>query len=143
MSIETIIAASVWGALSGYLALRCLDSLVAIGFSLHGLLMSRWKRLASKAAPGQVKYSIILRLLLQVGLYLFLFGFLLEVGDSIVRREFHGVYHGAGGIIWGVMATIVDACFLRFSWRRLILVWKITHDVGFAEKRQRTFLLKG
>lgn len=143
MNIEMVIAAIAWGALAGYLILRCLDSFVAIGFALHGLLTSRWKRLANRAAPGQVKYAIILRLLLQVSLYLCLFGFLLEVGDSLIRKAYRDIYHGTGGLILGGAAAVVVGWFLRISKRRLVLIWRITHEVGFAEKRQRTFLLRG
>ena len=142
MNLEIIIVALIWGALSGYLILRTLGSLLAIGFCLHGLLLSRWKRLVNKAAPGQIKYSIILRLLLWVALYGLLFGFLLEIGDSLVRREFRFNYRGTGGFLWGSMAGIVAACYLRASWRRLRVIWKMTHEFGYAEKRQRTFLLK-
>lgn len=142
MNLDTIIVALAWGALSGYLILRTLDSLLAIGFCLHGLLLNRWRRLANKAAPGQIKYGIILRLLLQVVLYGLLFSFLLEVGDSLVRREFLLNYQGTGGLLWGAMAASVVAIFLRASWLRLVVAWKMTHEFDYAEKRQRTFLLK-
>ena len=94
MNFDTISIALVWGTLSGYLILRTLDSLLAIVFCLHGLLMTRWKRLANKAAPGQIKYGTILNQMLRVILYGLLFGFLLESGNDLVQRTFHFSYHG-------------------------------------------------
>lgn len=143
VNFDIILVAIVWGALSGYLMLRMLDSSLAIIFCLHGLLMSRWKRLVNKASPGQIKYSIILRLLLRVTIYVMMFGFLLEVGDNVVWREFRFGYQGTAGLIWGAMAFIFAAVFSRASWRRMVVVWKMTHIFDYAEKRQRTFLLKG
>jgi hypothetical protein len=143
VTFQLILVAIIWGALSGYLMLRMLDSLIATAFCLHGLLMSRWKRLVNKASPGQIKYSIILRLLLRVTIYVMMFGFLLEVGDNVVWREFHFDYQGTAGLIWGAMAVIIAAIFSRASWRRMVVVWKMTHVFDYAEKRQRTFFLKG
>ncbi|MDX2479175.1 MAG: hypothetical protein QNK24_02425 [Desulfuromusa sp.] len=143
MNLETIIIALTWGTLSSYLILRTLDSGLAIIFCLHGLLMTRWKRLANKAKPGQIKYSIILRLLLRTVIYLILFGFLLENGDNLIRQEFHFNYQRSGGLLWGGVAAIAAIFFLRASWRRLVVIWKMTHEFDFAEKQQRTFLLKG
>lgn len=143
MNLEIIIVALVWGALSGYLILRTLDSLVGITFCLHGLLMSRWKRLVNKASPGQIKYSIILQLLLRIGIYVVVFGVLLQVGDSFVWRKFRFAYEGNSGLIWGVTAGSITIIFLRASWRRLIMFWKMTHEFDYAEKRKRTILLKG
>jgi hypothetical protein len=143
LNLETIIVALIWGALSGYLMLRTLDSLVGIIFCLHGLLQSRWKRLVNKASPGQIKYSIILQLLLRVCIYVMTFGVLLQVGDSFVWRKFRFVYEGNSGLIWAVAAGFIAILFLRASWRRLIMVWKMTHEFDYAEKRKRTILLKG
>ncbi len=142
MKYHTIIVALVWGTLSGYFALRILDSLLAVAFCLHGLLSSRWKWLNNKAAPGQIRYSIVLKLLLRVTAYGLLCGYLLEAGDSFIRRKFSLVYHAPAEFLWGAMAVIVAVVFLRTSWRRLIVVWKMSHEFDFAEKRQRGFLLK-
>ena len=143
LNLNTIIIALSWGALSGYLILRTLDSGLAIIFCLHGLLMTRWKRLANKAKPGQVRYSIILRQLLQTVLYGILFSFLLNFGDNFSQRKFHFSYQGSEGILWGAVVMIVAIIFLRASWRRMIVTWKMTHTFDYAEKQQRTFLLKG
>ena len=143
MNFSTISIALSWGTLSGYLILRTLDSLLALIFCMHGLLMTRWKRLANKSAPGQIKYGTILSQILRIILYGLLFGFLLESGNDFVQRKFHFNYQGAGGIIWGTMATIVVISCLRATWRRLMITWKITHKFDYAEKRQRTFQLKG
>jgi len=143
LNMETMGLAFAWGALSGYLMIRTLDSVIAIIFCLHGLLMSRWKRLVNRASPGQIKYNIILRLLLQVTLYGLLFGFFLEMGDTFATRTYRFAYQGTYGLVWGVTAGIIAAIFLRPSFRRLVMVWKMTHHFDYAEKRQRTFLLKG
>ena len=142
MNLDTLIAALAWGVLSGYLILHALDSLLGIVFCLHGLLLSRWKRLINRAAPGQIRYSIILRLMTRVGLYALLYGFLLDIGDNFVRREFRFAYQGRGGLIWGMTAVIVAAVFLRAARRRLVVIWKMSHQFDYAEKRQRTYLLK-
>ncbi len=143
MNLDTLSIALVWGTLSGYLILRTLDSLLAILFCLHGLLMTRWKRLVNKAAPGQIRYGIILNQMLRVTLYGLLFWFLLKSGHNFVQRVFHFSYQGFGGLLWGALATIIAGYFVRTSWRRLIVSWKITHEFDYAEKRQRTFQLKG
>lgn len=141
MNLDIIIALT-WGAFSGYLILRTLDSGLTTIFCLHGLLMTRWKRLANKAKPGQIRYSIILHLLLRAGFCGFLFYFLFEIGDNFVRRRFHFNYQESAGLIWGIVTIIVAALLLRASWRRLIRAWKMTHEFDYAEKQQRTFLLK-
>ncbi len=143
MNLATIIIAIIWGTLSGYLLLRILDSLLAIAFCLHGLLMTRWKRLANKATPGQIRYGTILHQLFRVTLCGMVCGFLLESGNNLVQKKFHFDYHGFSGLVWGVLAAIVAIFLLRASWRRLIVAWKITHEFDYAERRQRTSLLKG
>jgi len=143
MNLDTIIIALIWGTLSGYLILRILDSLLAIVFCLHGLLRTRWKRLANKATPGQIRYGTILHQLLRVTLFGMLCGFLLESGDNLVQQKFHFNYQGFSGLLWGILAAIVAIFLLRTSWRRLIVAWKTTHEFDYAERRQRTSLLKG
>ena len=142
MNLDSISIALVWGILSGYLILRTLDSLLAIVFCLHGLLMTRWKRLVNKAKPGQIKYGIILHRLLRVTLSGLLFGFLLESAHNLVQQKFHFSYQGSVGLLWGVLAIIAATFFLRAAWHRLIVSWKITHEFDYAERRQRTSLLK-
>ena len=78
MNITTITVALLWGAISGLLAIHSLANLLATGFCLHGILMTRWKRLTHKAATGVVRYGINLRLLLRVVFYTLLFGGLLS-----------------------------------------------------------------
>lgn len=48
MSTNSIFIAILWGALSGVLAIQLLSNLLAVLFCLHGLLLTRWKRLAKK-----------------------------------------------------------------------------------------------
>ena len=143
MNIDTIIIALIWGTLSSYLILRIVSSGLGIIFCLHGLLMTRWKRLANKAKPGQIRYGIILHQLLRAIFSGFLFAFLLEIGDNFIQRKFHFNYQGSSGVLWGVVVALVMIICLRASWRRLVVIWKITHEFDYAEKRQRTFILKG
>lgn len=142
LNLDTFIIPMTWGVLSGYLLLRTASCGLAIIFSLHGILMTRWKRLASKAKPGQIRYGIILHQLLLAASYGVLFGFLLKIGNNFVQRKFHFNYQGSSGLLWGVAATLVAIIFLRAAWHRLAIIWKITHEVDYAEKRQRTFLLR-
>lgn len=142
MNIELNIAVFFWGAAAGYLILRAVDSLLAILFSLHGLLLSRWKWLKNKATPGQISNDIILSQLLKAGIFGALFTFLLAEGDNLMWGEFRFAYQGQAGILWAVAAAIVALVFVRKSWRKLVVVWKLTHEVDYAHKRQRTVLLR-
>ncbi len=137
MNFEAIIVALIWGAVSGYLLLRALHSLLAIGICLHGMLPGSWPRLAIKATPRQVRYGIILGLLVRFVIYALLCGYLLKVGDSFVRREFQFDYLGTNGLISAAIAGITAAFFLSTSWRRLVITWKMTHEFGYAERRQK------
>jgi len=143
LNLDTIIIALLWGTLSSYLILRTLDSGLAIILCLHGLLTTRWKRLVNKAKPGQIRYGLLLRLLFQAVLSGILFGYLLVLGDDLIQRKFHFNYQGSGGLLWGVVASITAIFFLRASWRRMKVIWKMTHEFDYADKQQRTFLLKG
>lgn len=142
MNAESTIIALIWGALSGLLLLRILESLLATLFCLQGLLASRWKRLVNKASPGQIKYSVILNTLLRVFLFGLLFAGLYATGDALVRREFWFSYHKHDMLIWAVAAGLAVIVLLRGSWRRLAMVWKMTHHFDFAEKMKRTVMLK-
>ncbi|PLX91470.1 MAG: hypothetical protein C0619_07570 [Desulfuromonas sp.] len=142
MSINTILIALTWGAAAGYLILRTLDSLLAVSFCLHGILLRRWKHLVNPASPGQINYSIILRMLLRVTLHLVLFGFLLETGTQFIRREYQFAYQGTEFVLWGIAALVPSGFLLRKSLRRLIVVWKVTHQFDYAEKRKRTLMLR-
>lgn len=142
MDIEIIIIALLWGALSGLLLLRITESLLATFFCLQGLLASRWKRLVNKASPGQIKYNVILHTLLRIVLFGVLFGVLYAVGDGFVRREFRFGYQGRGETLWMFIAACTALILLRGAWRRLVVVWRITHQYDYAEKRKRTVMLK-
>ena len=143
MNFDSIIIALIWGAISSYLILRTVSSGLAIIFCLHGLLLTRWKRLANKAKPGQIRYSISIHQLLLAVFYGVFSGFLLEIGNNYVQRKLHFNYHGYDGLLLGVIVTLFTIIFLRAAWRRLVVAWKITHEFDYAEKRQRTFLLRG
>ncbi len=142
MNISINIAGFFWGAVAGYLMLRAVGSLLAILFSLHGLLMTRWKRLKNRATPGQIAYDIILNQLFRAGLFGALFIFLLVEGDKLMLREFRFNYTGQAGVVWAVAFAIVVLVFARKLWRNLVVAWKVTHEVDYAHKRKRTALLR-
>lgn len=141
MTTNSIFIAILWGALSGYLGSQLLSNLLALLFCLHGLLLTRWKRL-SKKVTGQIKYSINLKLSLKVVLYSLLFATLLRFGDSYVRREFWFEYRGNAAILFAAVCTVAALCFLPAIIRRLRIIWRISHEFDFAERRQRTRMLK-
>jgi len=142
VNIDMNIAVFCWGAVAGYLMLRAFDSLLAIVFALHGLLMSRWKWLRNRATPGQIANDIILSQLLKAGIFGALFTFLLAEGDNLMWGEFRFNYQGQAGMLWMAGAAVVALIFVRKSWRKLVVVWKLTHEVDYAHKRQRTVLLR-
>lgn len=142
MSANTILIALTWGMAAGYLTLRTLDSLLGVSFCLHGLLLRRWKQLANRASPGQISYTIILRMLFRVTINLILFGFLLEAGAEFIRREYQFAYRGTEFVLWVIAALVPSALLLRASLRRLVVVWKVTHQFDYAEKRKRTLMLR-
>lgn len=141
MYISSIIAALIWGAITGLLAMRLVDSLLGLAFCLHGLFMSRWKRLSNKAKPGQIKYDIILQSMGKLAIFTFASAVLLKLGDEFVRWNFQFYYQGNNLLAWGIAAGIVAIILARPTWRRLVVVWKMTHEVDYAEKRQRTSML--
>lgn len=141
LDMLTIIALG-WGAVSGYLLLRMLDCTIGAALCLHGLLMSRWKRLVNKAAPGQISYDVILGQLFKVGILGLLFSYLVSTGTHQLYRKFDFSLHGQTGQLWLIAAALVALLLVRSSWRRLRIIWKITHQVDYAAKRQRTYLLR-
>lgn len=142
MSVTTIIIALLWGALAGFLTIHLLANLLAVLFCLHGLLLTRWKRLAHKAATGVVKYAINLRLLLRVMLYALLFGGLLYYGDANLGKGFHLHYPGADALLFYLAATLAALSRLNAMRKRSTVIWRMSHDFDYAERRQRTQMLK-
>ena len=142
MTSKLILISLLWGAVGGFLALHAFANLFAAGFCLHGLLLTRWKRLAKKAASGLVKYGINLKLLFKVGCYAFLFSLALQWGDDFVQDKYRFVYLGAPLAVAGSAAAAVVAVSARRMWRRLVVIWKMSHQFDFAERRQRTQMLK-
>ncbi len=142
MNLDINVAVFFWGAIAGYLMLRGVDSLLAILFSLHGLLMSRWKWLKNRATPGQIAYDIILPQLFRSAMFGAVFVFLLAEGDKLMWGEYRFDYNGQAGLVWAVAAAIVALVFARKSWRRLVVVWKLTHEFDYANKRKRTVMLR-
>jgi hypothetical protein len=143
MTIQMILAALLWGSVGGFLALQILANLLAAGFCLHGLLLTRWKRLAKKGALGAVKYTVNLKLLARVAAYGLLFFLLLTAGDDLVRGAFRFAYAGTPLLLAGGSAAAVVLVCSRRLLRRLTLIWKMSHQFDYAERRQRTRMLKG
>lgn len=142
MTTATIATALVWGAIAGYLAIRTLDNLLALCFCLHGLLIGRWRRLATKATTGRVNPGIIRRLMLRLALYVTLFSFLLKLGYDFTRQKLWFDYGGDGALLFAVVAGIIALCRLPAARRRLAVVWRMSHEFDYAEKRQRTLQLR-
>lgn len=142
MTSATIAIALLWGAVSGLLGLHLLANLLAMIFCLHGLLTTRWKRLARKATIGAIKYGINLKLLLRVSIYALLFAALLYYGDRFVRREFRFQYRDNVTLLYAAAATLAALSRLKTMWKRSQLVWRMSHEVDYAERRQRTRMLK-
>jgi hypothetical protein len=142
MPAETIVIALLWGALSGYLLIRLLDNLSAVGICLHGLLMTRWQKLASKTPTGRVRSATILPILLRVSLYSLLCAYLLHVGFQYTRQTWWFDYGGAGAVPFAVVAALVALSRLPAVKHRLLVIWKMTHEFDYADKRLRTLLLK-
>lgn len=134
--------ALIWGGLAGYLLLRAVDSLVGLLFCLHGLFEQRWKRLADKNATNLVRPRRILKLGLRLGCSAALCVFLLNGGDAFLRRAYHFQYVDSHGIVFVVAGGVILLSRLLISWRRIKLVWRLSHEFDFAERRERTRLLR-
>lgn len=141
MTTNSIITATLWGGVSGILGIQILANLLALCFCLHGLLMTRWKRLAKKAT-GQIKYSVNLQLLFRLSLYTLLFVALLRFGDSYVRHKFWFEYRDNTLILFSAMSIVAALGFLPATSRRLRVIWRMSHEFDYAERRQRTRMLK-
>ncbi len=142
MSISVVIIALCWGGLVGYLLLRGIDSLIGLLFCVHGLFERRWKKLADKNATGLVRPRLILKLALRLGCYAAICGLLFSGGDEFLRREYRFHYDDVQGYVFAGAAVLVLLSRLYVSWRRMKLVWRMTHEFDFAERRERTRLLK-
>ena len=142
MSVTTIGIALLWGAISGLLAIHLLANLLAVLFCLHGVILTRWKRLAHKAATGVVRYHINLRLLLRVALYALLFASLLYYGDSLIRRELGFQYNETAAMLFYAAAAAALLSRLNAMRKRSQVIWRMSHDFDYAERRQRTQMLK-
>lgn len=142
MDTSTLLVAGIWGAVAGLLGIHTLANLLAMVFCVHGLLMTRWKRLVQKAAPGVVKYDTNLQLLLKMAFYALLFGGLLHYGDAFVRSELHFRYTGNAQLVFAAMAALTAFSRLNTLRKRSQLVWRMSHVPDYAERRKRTRLLK-
>ena len=142
MSVTLVVIAIAWGLLAGYLLLRCADSLLGLIFCVHGVFARRWKKLIDENATGLIRPQLIVKLALRLGCYAVISGFLLKTGDEFLRHEFHFQYDQIPGVLFAVAGgTVIISRFLT-SWQRMKLVWRMTHEFDFAERRERTRLLK-
>ncbi len=142
MSFGMIVVALIWGTFFGYLLVRLIDNLTAAGLCVDGLLKARWKRLESKASTGQVNSAIVGRLLLRVSLYAFLCAALLQVGHRFVQREFGFEYSGLALLVFAAAALAMGAARIQSVRHRLRIIWRMSHEPDYAEKRRRTQMLK-
>jgi hypothetical protein len=131
-----------WGLVCGYLLLRGLDSFLGLVFCVHGIFARRWKILANKNAIGLIRPDLILKLGLRLAIYLVLVGFLLDMGHDFVRRVYHFRYAEGHGLLFASAVTAMFGVGLGRSWRRLKLVWAMSHKFDFAERLERTRRLK-
>lgn len=143
MTASIILMALGWGVLAGYLLLRGSDSLIGLTFCLHGLFAQRWKRLADKNATGLIRPRLFIKLAARLACYLLLCWGLLEVSHDFMRREFSFRYGGPEGLFAAAAAGLLILSRVSTSWRRMRLVWRLTHEFDFAARRERTQLLKG
>ena len=142
MSVTTIGIALLWGAISGLLVIHLLANLLAVLFCLHGVILTRWKRLANKAAPGVVKYDINLNLLVRASCFALLFAVLLSLGDELVRKQFQFRYSGNILYLFSAAAIVSAAVRCNSTFKKLQIIWRMSHNFDYAERRQRTKRLK-
>jgi len=152
MTFGSLLVALIWGMISGYAFLRIFDSIVSLGVCLHGLSLSpRRKKKSgakpetdskSKKKPTWVNPRIIRKLMGQLGLYLFFFVAVVYLGDSVVKRQLFFSYQGSAGIVWIVVAAAVFLLRLATSLRRIALIRRLSHERDYAERRDRTYMLK-
>jgi uncharacterized membrane protein YraQ (UPF0718 family) len=152
MTFGSLIVALIWGMICGYAFLRIFDNVVALGVCLHGLSLSpRRKKKSgakpeadskSKKKPTWVNPRIIRKLMWQLGLYLLFFAAVVYLGDSVVKRQLFFNYQGSGGIVWIATAAAVFLLRLPTSFRRIALIRRLSHERDYAERRDRTYLLK-
>lgn len=142
MTIGSLIVALIWGALSGYMILRILESFVAFSVCLHGLSLSRQDVSPGKKNQG-ASPDTIKRLMLQIAGYVIGFALCLFLGDKVIQRQLYFDYQGINGMVWAASAVAVGLSRIPTSKRRIKLIHRLSHEYGYAEKRSRTHLLKG
>ncbi len=142
MSLAPVATALVWGLFFGYLTTRILDSLLGIGFCLHGLLIGRWMRLAGKVPTGVVKPENLAGFMFRLTLYALLFAALMRFGDDLARHNLRFKYSGSGAILFFLAAGALVLSRLLATRRRLVHYWRMSHEFDYAERRRRTQLLR-
>jgi hypothetical protein len=141
MNLALVANALAWGGFFGYLALRLFDGLLGVGFCLHGLLLWRWKRLASTVATGVAKPENILSLLLRLTLYTLVFAALLRFGDDLALHRLRSGDAGSGALPFFLAAGALVLIRLPATRRRLLHYWKMSHEYDYADRRRRTKML--
>lgn len=141
MTLALLATVLAWGGIFGYLALRLFDSLLGVGFCLHGLLLWRWKRLANTVATGVAKPENILGLLLKLTLYTLVFAALLRFGDDLALHRLRFDYSGSGALPFFLAAAALVLIRLPVTRRRLAHYWKMSHEYDYADRRRRTKML--
>lgn len=142
MNIALVVTALLWGLCSGFCLVKAAEALINIITGLHGLFMRRWKWLAKKAAPGQIDYGILLDLMLRMLAQAVFFLVILDWSNGWVGENTPFHYDGIGLQLWAAALCFVVAFMLRSSLRRIKIAWRIGHEVGYAQKRKRTLLLR-
>jgi hypothetical protein len=110
-------------------------------FCLHALLLGHWKRLAGKIPTGVVPAESLLGLLLRLLIGVLLFTLLLYFGDELVRRHLRFNYTDNSANLFVLAAVALVLSRLSVIQRRLLLYWRMSHELDFAERRRRTSLL--
>ncbi|WP_020677621.1 hypothetical protein [Geopsychrobacter electrodiphilus] len=142
MTLTLYVVALFWGLAAGYLLLRGLDSLLGLGYCVHGLFAWRWKTLVNKNATGLIRPGLIVKLALRLGVYTLLAGVLLDMGAGLVGRNSGFSYVAPHGVLFACAGIAMWLGQVRTSTRRLRLVWRMSHEFDFAARRERTQRLK-
>ena len=142
MNSFTIITALLWGICCGYCGIRLFETGINCLSTIHGLFQRRWKSLINKAMPGQIAYGILLDLFARILLQGFLFGSLLFWGNDWVIGTTGFSYNDTLLWIWVIAVTSTAFIALRPSLRKIAIAWKIGHEFDYAQKRQRTLLIR-
>jgi len=141
VNISHLTLALLWGGAGGYLALRLFDAFIGIVFALHGLLLWRWKILATGMATGVAKPENILHLLLRLALLVLIYAILLQFVADFFGDRLPSVSSGSALLPSALAAAGLVLTRLARLRRRLAHYWRISHEFDYAERQGRTMLL--